>query len=253
MKNLNISSWNSHDEIDFPQGVDRGTACDPEEQDPEGAACGFHSDTHGGEYAVTKDPQGAACDFQPRTFAGSEQDLQGAACDFQSSTSAENDSQRAACDFQTSTTGAEQVVFHKNKRPIPVFKLDKIVDMSILEETAVGASNPKRHMICSPDDTTRKPMKVMHKEYFYDALDEDLGIGQLWIEDNTEGLEVGGEKDVGVSTIQNDLPPKRNVKKKRSPRFKMAGKMGKGTGTRLKWGKVLSGQSLIVDHFDKKG
>ena len=35
--------------------------------------------------------------------------------------------------------------------------------------------------------------------------------------------------------------------------FRMAGKMGKGTGTRSKWGKVLSGQGLIVDHFDKKG
>ena len=84
------------------------------------------------------------------------------------------------------------------------------------EELAVGANTPKRHMNCSPDDTARKPMKVMRKENlnFYDALDEDLGIGQLWKEDTTEGVEARGSKDGGDSTNHPVLPPKKNVKKR---------------------------------------
>ena len=74
------------------------------------------------------------------------------------------------------------------KCPIPVFNFDKIADLSILEGPAVGIDTPKRLTMISPDESTRKCMKVMRKESLNEALGGNLGIGPLGIGDASGGL-----------------------------------------------------------------
>ena len=144
----------------------------------------------------------------------------------------------------------------KKKRPIPLFNLNKIADLSILDELAVGIHTPKRVMMISPEENTRKPLKFRRKFLPTNTADVggDIGLGRLVI--NGDGVEEGSrctgsasDKGYNVNDPKVLVERKKGEKKerkKRSPRLKIAAKFNRGTKVR-----VQAGQSLISDHFTR--
>ena len=209
----------------------QGAACDYQARNLQGVACDSQS----------QDPQGAACDSQTTVnFPEQKQDSQGAACNFQKTNAGQTEPGSGGCETLDNAT----VI----KRPVPVFMLDKISDLSILDEPAVGVITPKRWMMISPDDSLRKPTKSRRRE-------GNLSLNELSIVDtNNQNKEIGKDADEGRDKNGcSSTTLEKKEKKKHSPRLKIAAKFTRGIGSsnKISRGKVQAGQSLILDHFSK--